>query len=774
MYQTFHIHINGLVQGVGFRPAVYQLAQKMHIKGWVCNANDGLNIVISAGKEQAHDFYRQLILHPPPNACITSHKISLTKTEYFTDFSIRKSNEDNLPGTLLTPDIAICPDCLRDIHDQKNRRYGYAFTTCLQCGPRYSITQALPYDRENTTMHSLPMCPVCTAEYNDPIQRRHYSQTNSCPECAIHMCLYSSREIAIPVPENELIRLTASHIRDGKIIAVKGTGGYLFICDATNNATILNLRKRKHRPAKPFALMYPTIEMAREDVVISIHEQDALQSKAAPIILCRLVEGIECRLPAASIAPGLDKLGVLLPHTPLLQLLADHTRFPLIATSANISGSPIVYKDEEALDHLFDVADYVLTYNREIVVPQDDSVVQFNDSGQKILLRRSRGLAPDYLPNPFNNIGENILATGSELKSAFAFLHKNNLYISQFLGNLGTLESQDAYDKTLHHLLRLLQATPQKILTDTHPGYMAAQMGRELADRLAIGPAIEIQHHKAHFGAVLAENNLLDTKQPVLGFTWDGTGYGDDHQVWGSEIFLYQHYHMERLAHLAYFPQLLGDKMSREPRLSSLSLLHGFPGKQHLIQHHFTPGEWAYYQKKLVTDTSLFTSSMGRFLDGLACLLGICSFNSYEGEAAMKLEAMARKFTGTSKKIYGLPLANRKLDWHEFIKPFIKDIENKKPITEIAYTVFLSLAASIKKISDDLRIDQLAFSGGIFQNTLLTDMIIREMGNQKTLFFHRQLSPNDESIGFGQLACYYISKQKTSPEIKSYVLSHTG
>lgn len=759
MYHTYHIHIKGLVQGVGFRPFVYRIAASLNIKGWVSNTNDGVHIEVTAAEDTVKKFYHQIINHPPVNAVITSHSISEINSIKFNDFEIQHSTSDNEPDLLLTPDIAICDECKNEISNPENKRYGYAFTTCLNCGPRYSIIQALPYDRVHTTMAEMPMCESCASEYTDINNRRHYSQTNSCTDCAIHMHLYESKEKIVDCKVSEIIPVISNAIKDGKILAVKGMGGYLLICDATNEKTIFTLRERKLRPAKPFALLYRNIEMAEADVHLYQCEINELQSKAAPIVLCRKKITSGNDICTDVIAPGLDKIGVMLPSSPLLSLLEDAVGKPMIATSANISGSPIIYKDEAALENLFDVANMILTYDREIVAPQDDSVIQFSEIGQKIILRRSRGLAPNYFPVPFEPVDNaTIFAAGGELKSAFALLNKNNLYISQYLGDQGTLESQESYVQTLQHFMQLLQCRPDKILVDLHPAYAVSQLGKAYAAENIAGTVTEVQHHMAHLGAVLAENNLLNIEEPVLGYVWDGTGYGADKQIWGGEIFIYQQQEVNRIGHLKYFPQIVGDKMSKEPRLSALSLLKDFPAHQLMIQKYFSQTEWAYYQKMLQQEHPLMTSSMGRFLDGLACMLGIRMYNAYEGEAAMQMEALARACHQTNE-YYLLPLLEGELYWDFFLQEFIEDIQQGKEVSCLARKIFQSLAKAIAEVSDQYGIDKLAFSGGVFQNALLVDLVIEQMAAKKQLYFHQQLSPNDECIGFGQLACYQMEQQ---------------
>lgn len=762
---TYHIHIKGLVQGVGFRPFVCQIAEEIGLNGWVSNSNNGVHIEINATSASATIFYNKIINTPPVNALITHHHMQEITPVSFDSFDIKQSSYHTKPDLLLTSDFAMCNQCKKEVLDINNKRYHYPFTTCLNCGPRYSIITGLPYDREETTMYNMEMCPSCDNEFNDIHNRRHYSQTNSCKQCAIQMRLYNDSEAPLAKESEKIFDIVNQQLHCGSIIAVKSIGGYLLLCDATNEKVVSLLRTRKQRPAKPFALLYADIEMASIDLQLHPKEMNALKSKAGPIVLSQLKQFPGNNICTHIIAPGLDKIGLMLPCAPLLLLIAENFGKPLIATSANISGSPILYKDEDALNNLFTVADYILTNDRAIVMPQDDSVLQFTDRGQKIILRRSRGLAPNYYPNPLEMEENCILATGGELKSAFALLNKHNLYVSQFLGDQGTLESQTCFTDTLTHFFQLLKTKPSHILIDKHPGYFVSKAGKELAANLNI-PVTSIQHHKAHFGAVLGENNLLTSKQPVLGLIWDGAGYGEDGQVWGGEVFIYENNHMDRVAHLDYFPQLLGDKMNREPRLSALSLLKNFPNKQHIIQKYFSGTEWQYYQQVIQKEDHLLTSSMGRFLDGIAAILGVCLYNSYEGEGAMRLEALARTCTYNPYDYYSIPLVNKRLDWTPFLAELLEDWQQKEEPCLMAWKVFFTLAKTIVQLSHHYYIDLLAFSGGVFQNTLLVDMIIELLSHKRHLYFHQQLSPNDECIGFGQLACFSIMKKKQQPDNK--------
>jgi hydrogenase maturation protein HypF len=758
---TYHIHINGQVQGVGFRPFVYKQAERMGVQGWVSNSNDGVHVEFNASPDMAALFYHSLISCAPSNAIITHHHIDEVPAQAFTSFRIKDSDAAAKPNLLFTPDIALCKECREEVLAPGSRWSGYPFTTCLQCGPRYSIMTQLPYDREATTMAPLPTCPCCDSEYNDVYNRRHYSQTISCGDCAIPMHLYSATGEELSAGDASLIATVKDLLQKGAIVAVKGIGGYLLLCDACNPEAITTLRERKHRPTKPFALLYSNVHRLKEDAEIHHTGIAALRDKSAPIVLCPLKPSPRHKICSGLIAPGLNKIGVMLPYTPLLLLLAETFKGPLIATSGNVSGSPIIYKDEEAMEHLSAIADFLLTYDRGIMVPQDDSVLHFTPGGQKIILRRSRGLSPTYHPNPFPYTSETVLAMGGELKAAFALLQQSNIYVSQFLGNQEHLESQEAYIQTLTHLMTLLQAKADRILVDKHPGFFVSALGKEKA-LIENVPLMEVQHHKAHFGAVLAENGLLGSTEPVLGVTWDGTGYGDDGQIWGGEFFVLQEGEMNRVAHLEYFPQLLGDKMSREPRLSALSLLRNWPAGLKILKSLFTEPEWAWYSKVLEQPQKLLTSSMGRFLDGIAALLGICSLNTYEGEAAMRMEALATSYRLHPKEYYPTSLINDRLSYGDLLAGVLKDLELKKDSAFIAWKVFCSLAQSISMVAEYIGARKIAFSGGVFQNSLLTELVIGQLSPKAYLYFHRQLSPNDECIGFGQLACYELLKKDGS------------
>ncbi len=766
---TYHIHIGGLVQGVGFRPYVCRMAERMGLHGQVSNGNDGVHIEFNASKETADDFYNSLLCCQPANAIIRTHHLYITTDKAFDDFRITESDASTTPDLLLTPDIAICPDCRKEITDPENKRFQYSFTTCLECGPRYSIITGLPYDRPKTTMAEMEMCPSCKKEYNDIHDQRHYSQTNSCPDCAIPMHLFDNNGVEISKDPESILLIALESLKHGHILAVKGIGGYLLICDATKHYSVTTLRERKHRPARPFAVMYPSIEKAEEDLVITEKEKQALLSRQAPIVLCELREEPASGLCTEAIAPGLGKIGALLPYTGLLALIAAGWNKPLVATSGNLSGSPIIYTDEDALLWLTEYADFIISFERDIAAPQDDSVMQFaRHSNHPIILRRSRGLAPNYFPAPFLN-SQPTLAMGAELKSAFAISTGHSIYVSQYLGDQANYESQVSFNFTLAHLQQLLQFSPERLLIDSHPNYFVSQKGKELGEEWNI-PVTPIQHHKAHFAAVLAENDILNSSEKILGVVWDGTGYGEDDQIWGGEFFLLEDGEMERYMHLDYFPQLLGDKMSKEPRVSAVSLLRGNMEQLMQIKDLFSPTEREYYIKLLQQKQELLTSSMGRLLDGIAAMLRIQSINSYEGEAAMKLEALARSCKSTGMDYYPIVINKHRLDWSGMIHELLLDMKEKTATREIARKVFVSLAVLVRNVAIRAGATKIAFSGGVFQNAFLVELISTLLQDEYKLYFHRQLSPNDECIGFGQLAYAALMDKNNAVFSKDHLL----
>lgn len=756
MMQTWHIHIKGQVQGVGFRPFVYTQAQKFGTKGWVNNAIDGVHCQFNAEEEVALTFYKSLVDKAPVLSNITSHELRKLPPKTYHTFQIVHSKTEGKANLLLTPDFAICNDCRDELFAERNRRRGYPFITCTNCGPRYSIIEKLPYDRVTTTMEKYSMCEHCRKEYEDPLDRRYYSQTNSCETCGISMTLYDADQNILCSETNEIIDQITDLWNDGKIVAIKGIGGYLLTCDATNKDAIKMLRKRKQRPAKPFALMYPDVEALEKDVHISQKEKRALTGSVSPVIVSAIKEKLQSGICIPHIAPGLSRLGVMIPYTPLYALLLQSFGRPIIATSGNITNSPIIYKDKKALDELSHIADFVLTNDREIIVPQDDSVVTFSPiNRQKIIYRRSRGMAPTYINPKLTLTDKIVLATGAALKSTFTYLHQKNILISQYLGDLDHFDTEQNYRHTVEHFFEIFDEQPDVILADIHPDYFSTRFAGQLSEELNI-PVKKYQHHQAHFGAILGEHALLDSDESILGVIWDGTGLGNDGQIWGGEFFRYQNYTFNRCGHFDYFDFIAGDKMPREPRISALAAARNIEGAKTVLREKFTDLEWKNYNTLLEKPDNLKTSSVGRLFDAVSSLLGLMDRSSYEGEAAMLLQGKAREYVNQNglSGLENYSSGAKKKSTQLMLQEIVYDLKEGIPKEMIAAKFHYSLVMIIREMANQQHAAKIAFSGGVFQNALLVDMIIEKLGHRHTLHFHKKLSPNDENISFGQLMCY--------------------
>jgi hydrogenase maturation protein HypF len=551
-----------------------------------------------------------------------------------------------------------------------------------------------------------------------------------------------------------------SDISQGGIVAVKGTGGYLLVCDATSEVAIRTLRQRKQRPAKPFALLYRDEEQLSGDVFAAASALAAFSSQECPVVLFKLRPSPQSGIATDAIAPGLPEIGAMRADSPLTELLLQGWGKPLVATSGNVSGSPLFYEDEPAMARLGDIADGFLMHEREILLPLDDSVLRFSPvEGRRIMLRRSRGWAPVFLHPEFKDSGASLVAMGADLKGTFAIRHAGSTYMSQYLGDLKSYDASRNYEKVLQHFLRLLDIPSARVLVDAHPGYESTALGGVLARQLS-GPdgnlyPLQVQHHEAHFAAVLAENGLLDSSEPVLGVIWDGTGWGPDHQMWGGEFFRFGNGRVERVEHLDYFPHLFGDKMPLEPRLSALSLCRDLPEAGYRqLRGYFEPKAWEYYRGYLQRGQfERMTSSMGRLFDGVAALLGLLGLSTYEGEAALRLEHLAAAVpSGEYPESYALPFTTQSL-----MAAILDDLQKGTEPAFVAFRFHQTLVSWIQDVAARQGVERLAFSGGVFQNALLVDLLMRQLAGKHELYFHRELSPNDECISFGQLAWFYMN-----------------
>jgi len=756
---TWQIRIKGQVQGVGFRPYVFKKANKLNLQGFVLNSTLGILIEFNASEALADTFFNDLIDNIPANAIITRGSIEKISLQNFVNFEIRQSSylkSDAAP--LIAPETAICTNCKNELLDPKNKRYNYPFITCTNCGPRYSLIKQIPYDRENTSMNFYTMCLKCNLEYLNLKDRRFHSQTNSCPNCSINLKLIDSSFKTIATDVSECVAKVVSFWKAGKIVAIKGLGGFILTCDANNENAVKSLRAKKRRPSKPFALMLANEEAVKKDFELSEIELEELKSSTAPIVLLKKKNA---HTYSEEIAPGLTHYGIMLPSTPLHVLLLNKFNGPIIATSGNIHNIPIIHDNKEAEEQLFEIADYLLEDDREIIISQDDTVIRFSPvTQQKMILRRSKGLAPTYINPKINWTKKNILATGALLKSTFSILHQQNTYISQYLGNLEGFEAQENYNKIVQHFLQLFSIQPALILIDKHPGYFSTQYGNQLASNNGI-PTYKVQHHLAHFSAVLGENNVIETTVPVLGVVWDGMGLGDDGNIWGGEFFIYKNRNFSRTTHFKYYEYLLGDKMSKEPRISALATCWEILGAKEILQEKFNETEWNLYTKMLSSETSIKTSSVGRIFDAAASLLGLIDKQTYEGEAAMLLENLAWKYFAANnlnfkESYFTKSLYLNTISVNELMQGLIKDLNSKMDKGFIAAKFHFSLVTIIKKVADKERMQTIAFSGGVFQNSLLVELIKFHLKAYE-LYFHKELSPNDENISFGQLVYHHIN-----------------
>jgi hydrogenase maturation protein HypF len=746
---TWRIRLQGQVQGVGFRPFVWKLATERGLTGRVANGLAGVEIEVDGSEAAAQAFLDALRSRAPFGSRITDAALGLAEgAQPHQAFSIAESEQKGVPQLLLTPDLALCPECRADMRTAGNRRFGYAFATCTACGPRYSLLEQLPYDRAHTGMRHFAPCADCQREYHAPHDRRFFAQTNSCPSCGVRLRFVDLLENQT-IDEQELaLKAVLNAWAAGQTVALKGIGGYLLTCDATQADAVMRLRERKNRPSKPFALMYPDEAALRRDADLTEAEKSALHSPVAPIVLVPLRENGTSGLARAAVAPGLEKIGAMLPYAPLFERLLSAFGRPIVATSGNPSGASIAFEDRQTTAWQ-GLADALLAHDRPIAIPQDDSLLQFAGA-QPIVLRRARGLAPTLVLPHIRWPETPVWAVGADLKNTFALTYQRQLFLSQYWGDLADADTQARVETMGQHIRQLLQVAPQCVLGDGHPAYASAAQGRKLATSMGL-PFETVPHHAAHCAALLGERNLLQHAGPVLGFVWDGAGWGDDGQIWGGEVFLYAQQTLRRVAHWPYFPWLLGDKMAREPRLSALALF-GEAASAPLAKQ-FSETEWSLYQRMRAQAQGPRTSSVGRAFDALAALLGLAARQTFEGEAALRLEAAARGHLRHNPPPQPRRAAPGTPDWQADI---LEEIAQKRSVGHVAARFHADLVAWVARTAEQWGIGTLAFSGGVFQNALLVDMLQAALAPRFALYFHQELSPNDENISFGQLVAHHF------------------
>lgn len=740
--QTLSIQINGMVQGVGFRPFVYKLAHELGLTGWVNNSAQGVHIQIAGQTAVLRLFVERLLAEKPANAEITRIEQTWSEPQDYDAFEIHHSNTVGHKSALLLPDLAICPDCLQDILDPQNRRYRYPFTNCTHCGPRYSIIQALPYDRANTTMWHFNMCEECRTEYKNPLDRRFHAQPNACPDCGPQIALWDDEGNTVAL-EDEALLSAAIAIKQGQIVACKGLGGFHLLVDARNRRAIQRLRQLKHRPHKPLALMFPSLDKIRETCEVNEVESALLQSPASPIVL--LLQKDATTL-ADNVAPENPYLGAMLPYTPLHVLLMKELNFPIVATSGNQSDEPICIDEYEALERLSPIADMFLMHNRPIERPVDDSVVQVV-TGELQILRRARGYAP--LSLELSKTMPATLALGAHLKNTIAITHDRQLFLSQHIGDLSNLYTNEIFRRTIHDLRHLYDITPRQIIHDLHPDYLSTQYALDSGLK-----RYAVQHHVAHVLAGMFENNL---DEAVLGVAWDGTGLGTDHTIWGGEWFYVDGDIAERVAHLRPFSLPGGEIASREPRRSALGVLYDICGDD-LFEYYYLPLFRSFTrEERNVLQIMLRkqvntprTTSMGRLFDAVASILNLCQVSTFEGQAGMAVEYEAMKSDVTES--YPLELERVAIDWRPIIQGIVRDLVDNATTATIARKFHNTLVEMIAHVAIMIGEENVLLTGGCFQNRLLTELAITRLKDIGFVpYWHHNIPPNDGGIAVGQL-----------------------
>ncbi len=763
------IRITGIVQGVGFRPCVWRLAHELGLVGQVGNDTDGVLIRIW-GSQQARDgLVEALEKAPPPLASIEQiiRRRLDSAAEIPTDFCIIESQMGK-GCTGVAADAATCPECLAEVRDPANRRYRYAFTNCTHCGPRLSIIKAIPYDRSHTSMAAFPMCAQCQAEYDDPADRRFHAQPNACPDCGPQLWLEDSAGQRLPENKNrDVIETAAALIRAGHIVAIKGIGGIHLACDAGNEEAVNSLRQRKHRDHKALALMARDLEMVKGYAEFNESEAALLSDGAAPIVV---LQTSRVQTLAASIAPGQNSLGFILPYTPLHHLLMQHLPRPMVLTSGNRSDEPQTIDNQDARQRLQQIADYFLLHDREIVNRLDDSVLRLADD-QPRMLRRARGYAPQPIRLPAGFSTEvNILAMGAELKNSFCLLQQGRALLSQHIGDLEDAQRYQDYQHNLQLYRQLFDFTASIIAVDRHPDYLSSQRGRSLAAEAGL-PLIEVQHHHAHIAACLVEHNLPLNTGKVLGVVLDGLGYGDgdfggDGILWGGEFLLADYRSYMRLAHFQAVPLLGGAQASREPWRNTFAHLMNSLGWDSVRKEYAHLDIVTFLQAKplatlqTMADKGLNSppaSSAGRLFDAVAAALGLCRESvSFEGQAAIELEALASpEFEQQAEYAYGFAQQNDVLNWTPLWSALLHDLAAGITAAKIAARFHHGIAAAVATTASRLcqqhKIQTVVLSGGVFQNRLLLERSSQLLRQQNLKVLSASAIPaNDGGISLGQ------------------------
>lgn len=770
MKKRLLISIKGAVQGVGFRPFIYRLAEQLNLQGYVVNSSSGVTIEVESSESNLREFIQKIETEKPAHAIIVSFEYSFLDPVGYSTFEIRESKSDGDISALILPDISICDDCLNEMLDPKDRRYLYPFINCTNCGPRFSIIEKIPYDRPNTSMKIFDMCDDCRKEYENPLDRRFHAQPIACPNCGPHLELWDASGETIAI-RNQALLNTARLIRDGKIVALKGLGGFQLIVDAQNDSAVLKLREKKHRDEKPFALMFPNVEKVNSVCEVSETELAMLTSPESPIVILKRKHSskINCDFVSNHVAPNNPYLGIMLPYTPLHHLLMRELNFPIVATSGNLSEEPMCIDEYEALVRLKNIADCYLVHNRPIVRHVDDSIVK-SINNRRMILRRARGFAPLPLQIKNKNLTTEdklVLAVGGHLKNTIAIKKCDNIFISQHIGDLSTNESFSAFKKTIKDFEEMYIAKPEMIITDLHPEYLSTKYATSRNINL-----FEVQHHYAHVAACRLENQV---EGEALGVSWDGTGFGLDKTIWGGEFFYSSDSDFKHVAQFRKFMLPGGETAIREPRRSACGILYEIYGENFFdympksFRDNFTNNDLQIIYKLLSKKiNSPQTSSVGRLFDAVSSLLQICSISNYEGQAAMLLE-----FAADANELgeYPFNISEKEIliiDWQSIIENILNDINNGVSGSLISSRFHNTLARIILRTAEKLNLKKIILSGGCFQNSLLTEKAIKLLEENKfEVYWHQRIPPNDGGISVGQIAAYLIAKKISTNDLET-------
>ena len=771
--RRLRVEVRGAVQGVGFRPFVYRLATELGLAGWVLNDVRGVEVEVEGPAASLEVFRARLEAEAPPRAVVRSVSVSWHEPEGFHAFEIRKSTGGGEKSVSVLPDLATCDDCVAELNDPADRRHRYPFLNCTNCGPRFTIVRALPYDRPNTTMSGFALCADCRREYEEPRDRRFHAQPTACPACGPRLALWSDTGEAL-ARDDEALLAAATALLDGRIVAVKGLGGFHLCCDGRNEAAVARLRAGKVRREKPLALMVKDVAAARALCEVSHAAELWLLSPEAPILLLPRLGPESATVPVApNVAPESTRLGVMLPSTPLHHLLLAAVEAPLVATSGNLSDEPIATDEAEAIARLGPLADLFLVHDRPVERHTDDSVGWlFGDELQ--LLRRARGFAP--LPVPVATKLPAVLAVGAHLKNVVGLGFGSEVVLSQHVGDLETPEALGAFERVIADLLRLWEAEPVAIAHDLHPDYLSTRWARRAAagdeSEGPLPPAIltaaregrlrlvGVQHHHAHLASCLAEDG---TRGPALGVTWDGTGYGTDGTIWGGEFLLGDAAGFARFAHLRPFRLPGGDAAVKEPRRAALALLLGLFGEAALSRDELAPvasfssTERALLARMVATGTrSPVTTSAGRLFDAVAAIVGLHPKAAFEGQAAMALEALADP---RERSAYPLPLlpapepgGSALLDWEPLLLELLADGARGVEVSLRSARFHNALVNGIAAVATLAGSPRVALSGGCFQNRFLLERTRERLAAEGfEVLTHHLVPPNDGGIALGQV-----------------------